>query len=63
MPTQITVNPSEETICVGPVEIQFLLTRDDTNGRVSIFEVMVPAGQRLAAPDHKNEAYEDIVRD
>ena len=61
MPTQITVNPSEETIRVGPVRIRFLLTGDDTNGSVSIFEVMVPAGQRLAAPDHKNEAYEETL--
>jgi len=61
MATQTTVNPSEETIRVGPVGIRFLLTGNDTNGSVSIFEVMVPAGQRLASPDHKNEEYEETL--
>jgi quercetin dioxygenase-like cupin family protein len=28
---------------------------------VSVFEVIVPAGQKLAAPAHKNDAYEEIL--
>ncbi len=56
-----TVNPSEETIKVGPVEIRFLLTGDDSHGSVSIFEVRVPAGHSLAAPAHKNDAYEEVL--
>lgn len=56
-----SVNPSEETIKIGPLEIRFLLTGDDTNGSVSVFEVLVPVGQKLAAPAHKNEAFEEIV--
>ena len=55
------VNPSEETIKVGPVEVRFLLTSDDSNGSVSVFEVLVPAGQKLAAPAHKNDAYEEVL--
>ena len=55
------VNPSEETISIGPVSVRFLLTREDTNGSVSVFEVMVPAGEKLAAPAHKNDAYEEIL--
>ena len=55
------VNPSEETITVGPVEIRFLLTGDDSNGSASVFEFVVPTGQKLAAPAHKNDAYEEVV--
>ena len=55
------VNPSEEIIKIGPLEIRFLLTGDDSKGSVSVFEVSVPAGQKLAAPAHKNDAYEEVL--
>jgi quercetin dioxygenase-like cupin family protein len=55
------VNPSEETIKIGPLNIRFLLTGDDSNGSASVFEVFVPAGKKLAAPAHKNDAYEEIL--
>jgi quercetin dioxygenase-like cupin family protein len=55
------VNPSEETIKVGPVENRFLLTGDDSNGSASVFEFVVPAGQKLAAPAHKNDACEEVL--
>ena len=55
------VNPSEETIKIGPLGIRFLLTGDDSNGNMSVFEVLVPAGQKLAAPAHKNDAYEETL--
>ncbi|MBZ5503788.1 MAG: cupin domain-containing protein [Acidobacteriia bacterium] len=55
------VNPSEETIKIGPLGIRFLLTGDDSNGKASVFEVRVPAGEKLAAPAHKNDAYEEIL--
>ena len=55
------VNPSEETIRIGPLAIRFLLTGDDTDGSVSVFEVSVPVGQKLAAPAHKNDAYEEVI--
>src|SRR5215470_16758141 len=55
------VNASEETIKIGPLGIRFLLTGDDSNGSVSAFEVRVPAGQKLAAPAHKNDAYEEVL--
>jgi len=55
------VNPSEETIKIGPLEIRFLLTGDDSSRSVSVFEVLVPVGQKLAAPAHKNDAYEEVL--
>jgi quercetin dioxygenase-like cupin family protein len=56
-----TVNPAEEIIRIGPLAIRFLLTGEDTNGSVSVFEVTVPAGQKLAAPAHRNETYEETL--
>jgi quercetin dioxygenase-like cupin family protein len=55
------VNPSEERIKIGPLNIRFLLTGDDSNGSASVFEVFVPVGEKLAAPAHKNDAYEEIL--
>jgi quercetin dioxygenase-like cupin family protein len=56
-----SVNPSDETIQVGPIRVRFLLTAEDTNGSVSVFEVFVPAAQKLPAPAHKNDAYEETL--
>ncbi len=55
------VNASEEEIRIGPLGIRFLLTGDDCNGSGSVFEVVVPVGQKLAAPAHRNNAYEEIL--
>ncbi len=60
-PPKTRVNPSDETIRIGPLEIRFLLTGDDSNGSVSVFEFRVPAGERLMAPAHKNDAYEEML--
>ena len=57
----IRVNSSEETIKIGPLGIRFLITGEDSHGSVSVFEVLVPVGQKLAAPAHKNDAYEEIL--
>ncbi len=57
----ITPNPSEEIIQVGPIGIRFLLTGDDSNGGMSVFEFTVPAGHKLPAPAHKNNAYEEML--
>jgi quercetin dioxygenase-like cupin family protein len=59
--SEVSVNPSEETIRIGPLGIRFLLTGNDTSGSVSVFEVLVPAGQKLAAPAHRNDAYEETL--
>jgi len=61
MANKASVNPSEEAIRIGPLGIRFLLTGDDTSGSVSIFEVAVPAGQKLAAPAHRNDTYEEVL--
>ncbi|MCC6729116.1 MAG: cupin domain-containing protein [Chthonomonadales bacterium] len=60
-PNTLRINPSEEAITIGPLGIRFLLTSGDSNGGASVFEVRVPVGQRLAAPAHKNDAFEEIL--
>ena len=55
------VNPSEETIEIGPLRIRFLLTSEDSGGSASVFEFSVPVGEKLAAPAHKNDAYEEVL--
>lgn len=55
------VNPSEEVIEIGPVRIRFLLTGEDSGGSVSVFDFVVPAGKKLAAPAHKNDAFEEVL--
>jgi quercetin dioxygenase-like cupin family protein len=57
----IRVNPAEETIKIGPLGIRFLLTGGDSGGSVSVFEVFVPVGEKLPAPTHKNDAYEEVL--
>ena len=61
MTTATKINPSEEMLRLGPLGIRFLLTGADTNGSVSIFELSVPAGQKLQAPSHRNDAYEETL--
>lgn len=55
------VNASEETIKIGPLGIRFLLAGEDSNESVSVFEVLVPVGQKLAVPAHMNDAYEEVL--
>ncbi len=55
------VNPSEESITIGPLVIRFLLASEDSGGSASVFEFQVPVGQKLAAPAHRNDAYEEIL--
>ncbi|MGH9559844.1 MAG: cupin domain-containing protein [Terracidiphilus sp.] len=57
----LTVNPSDETIRLGPLTVRFLLTGDNSTGSIAAFEVFVPAAQRLAAPAHSHDRYEETI--
>lgn len=59
--TGIHVNPSDETIHLGPLGVRFLITADDASGSVALFELTVPAAQRLAAPAHSHDHYEETL--
>ena len=55
------VNPSDEVISVGGLKVRFLLTGDDSTGSVAAFELSVPGGQRLPAPAHSHDHYEETI--
>ena len=55
------VNPSDETIRLGPLAVRFLLTGDHSTGSVAAFELVVPAAQRLTAPAHSHDHYEETI--
>lgn len=60
-PIELHVNPCEETIRLGPLAVQFLITAENSNGSVAVFELNVPAAQRLAAPAHSHDHYEETI--
>lgn len=55
------VNPSDEAIRLGPLAVRFLVTGDDSAGTVAAFELRVPAAQRLAAPAHSHDHFEETI--
>lgn len=59
--TDVFVNPSEETIAFGPLGVRFLLTGDRSTGSIAAFELTVAAGQRLPAPAHSHDHYEETI--
>jgi quercetin dioxygenase-like cupin family protein len=59
--SDLRVNPAEETIHLGPLAVRFLLTGEESVGTIAVFEVVVPGGQRLAAPAHSHDHYEETI--
>jgi len=57
----LRVNPADETIRLGPLAVRFLLTGENSNGSIAAFELMVPGAQRLAAPAHSHDHYEETI--
>lgn len=55
------INPSDETISIGPLVIRFLITSQDSQGSVSVFEFTAPTGESLRAPAHSHDAFEETV--
>lgn len=51
---------SQQTILVGALSVRFLVEAADSNGSVSVFECLVPAGSRMPAP-HSHDAFEETV--
>jgi quercetin dioxygenase-like cupin family protein len=54
------MTPPKEIIRIGPIEIRFLLDGDDTGGRLSVFEFLVPPGARVPAP-HYHEQVDEVA--
>jgi quercetin dioxygenase-like cupin family protein len=57
----LEVNPSNETIHIGPLAVRFLISGEDSNGSVAAFELSVPGNQRLAGPAHSHNHYEETI--
>lgn len=57
----VQIDPSDETIRLGPLAVRFLVTGDDSSGSVALLELTVPGGQRLAGPAHSHDHYEETV--
>jgi hypothetical protein len=36
------IDPSDETIRLGPLAVRFLVTGDNSNGSIAAFELVVP---------------------
>jgi quercetin dioxygenase-like cupin family protein len=58
---QVRLNPAEETIRVGVLQIRFLVTGAESHGSAAIFELTVPGGAKLPAPAHSHDAYEETL--
>jgi quercetin dioxygenase-like cupin family protein len=57
----LCVNPAEETIRLGPLTVRFLVTGKNSAGTIAVFEIVVPGAQRLAAPAHTHDHYEETI--
>ena len=51
----LKVNPSKEIIRFGPLAVCSLITGENSDGSVALFELVVPCAQRLAAPAHSHD--------
>jgi quercetin dioxygenase-like cupin family protein len=59
--SHLSVNPSDEAIDFGPLAVRFLVAGDDSTGSVAAFELTVAAAQRLPAPAHSHDHYEETI--
>ncbi len=57
----VKTSPADETIRLGPLVVRFLITAENSSGSVAVFELFVPAAQRLAAPAHSHNHYEETI--
>jgi len=57
----LAANPSDETLTFGPLVVRFLLTGDHSTGSVALFELTVRGRQRLPAPAHSHDHYEETI--
>ncbi|ODS54111.1 MAG: cupin [Acidobacteria bacterium SCN 69-37] len=55
------VSPADESIRLGPLSIRFLATGAETHGTLALFELIVPAAARLAAPPHSHDQYDETI--
>ena len=61
MPPPLRLNPSDETIRAGALTIRFLVSGENSSGSMAAFELGVPGGERLMAPAHSHDHYEETI--
>ena len=57
----ISINPADEVIAFGPLVVRFLITGDNSSGSIAAFELTVAGGERLPAPAHSHDHYEETI--
>ena len=55
------INPAEETIGAKWLAVRFLVTGEYSNGSIAAFELLVPGSQRMPAPAHSHDHYEETI--
>jgi quercetin dioxygenase-like cupin family protein len=59
--TNARVNPADEIIGTKGLTVHFLLTGGESNGSIAAFELAVPGSERLPAPAHSHDHYEETI--
>lgn len=59
--TDVRINPADETIHLGPLAVRFLVTGENASGSVAVFELSVPGSERLMAPAHSHDRFEETI--
>ncbi len=57
----VSINPADETIRLGPLTVRFLITGENSGKSIAAFEMIVPGSQRLQAPAHSHDHYEETI--
>jgi quercetin dioxygenase-like cupin family protein len=58
---QPRINPADETIIARGLTVRFLLTSNQSNGSIAAFELTVAAAEKLPAPAHSHDHYEETI--
>jgi quercetin dioxygenase-like cupin family protein len=54
------MNAGTSSIQLGAIRVDILVEAEDSGGRVTVFECLVPAGAKVPAP-HSHDGFEDTV--
>jgi len=57
----LKMNPSDETIRIGPLKVRFLITSENSGGSVAVFELFVAGMKGLPGPAHSHDHYEESI--
>jgi quercetin dioxygenase-like cupin family protein len=57
----LRINSADETIETKGLTVRFLVTGASSNGSIAAFELTVAAAQRLPAPPHSHDHYEETI--